>query len=162
MNDVLIKQITRSDLDLSAEIIRASFSTVARDFRFTKENAPTHTSFITTEKLHDHFESGWLMFGYYDDNQHIGYVSLSNEGDNVFELHNLAILPEYRHHGYGKQLVDFCKAKVKELGGKKITISIIEEHTVLRNWYERNGFTHIGTKVFAHLPFTAGYMEWKV
>ena len=37
----------------------------------------------------------------------------------------------------------------------------IEESTVLKNWYITNGFEHVGTKKFDHLPFTSGYLEWK-
>ena len=51
----------------------------------------------------------------------------------MFELRHLAILPEYRHKGFGKTLLDFCKAKVKELGGSKITLGIMEENTVLKD-----------------------------
>lgn len=72
------------------------------------------------------------------------------------------MLPEYRHFGYGKQLLDFCKTKVQERGGNKIIIDIVEENTILKNWYATNGFTHIETKKYEHLPFTVGYMEWTV
>jgi hypothetical protein len=48
---------------------------------------------------------------------------------------------------------------VKELGGHKISIGIIEENTVLKRWYSNNGFIHLGTKTFDHLPFTVGFME---
>jgi hypothetical protein len=49
--------------------------------------------------------------------------------------------------------------KIKESGGYKINISIVEENTVLKNWYAEYGFNHIGTKKYDHLPFTSGYME---
>ena len=42
-----------------------------------------------------------------------------------------------------------------------IKIGIIEESTVLKNWYISNGFVHTGTKKFDHLPFTSGYLEWR-
>ena len=100
------------------------------------------------------------MYGLYCDRRLVGYVSLSQENDGVYELHNLAVLPEHRHEGYGKKLLDFCKNKIKALGCNKITIGIIEENTVLKNWYTANGFAHKGTKTFAHLPFTVGFMEW--
>jgi len=29
-------------------------------------------------------------------------MSLSKEDDFIYELHNLAVLPEYRHNGFGK------------------------------------------------------------
>ena len=89
------------------------------------------------------------------------YMSLSKEGEDTFELHNLEVLPEYRHNGFRKLLLDHAKEAVRTLGGKAIKIGIIEESTVLKNWYIANGFVHIGTKKYDHLPFTSGYLEWK-
>ena len=158
-----IFEIRQTQLALAAETIRTSFATVAKDFGLTEENCPTHTSFSATpERLQNHFDWGWLMFGLYDDGRLVGYVSLSKESDGIYELHNLAVLPEHRHRGCGRMLLDFCKAKVKELGGYKIILSIIEENATLKNWYIANGFTHTGMKYFKHLPFMVGYMEWEM
>ena len=52
--------------------------------------------------------------------------------------------------------------KIKELGGNKITIGIVEDNTVLKEWYTANGFIHTGTKQYGSLPFTVGHMEWSV
>ena len=165
-NNPIICPLPRADLPRAAEMIRASFASVAREFGITKENCPRHTSFITVEELEAGLDRGWLPFGLYGlsaDGQWPslqGYVSLSEEGEGVFKLHNLAVLPERRHKGYGKQLLDFLKAKVTELGGNKITLGMIEENTVLKAWYAANGFVHTGTKKFPHLPFTVGFFEW--
>ena len=66
------------------------------------------------------------------------------------------------HFGHGKELLDFCKDKVRIFGGTKITIGIVEENAVLKNWYTSNGFVHVGTKGFDHLPFSVGFMEWGI
>ena len=158
----MIKQIQHSEIDYCVTMIQKSFIDVAEKFGITKENCPTHTSFITMRNLQYHWNNGFLMYGYYLNNNIIGYVSLENKDNGAFELRNLAILPEYRHRGYGKQILDFCKMKVKELNGDKITLGIIEENTVLKNWYAANGFVHTGIKLFDHLPFTVGYMECTV
>lgn len=150
-----------SDITAAAEVIRTSFATVAKEFGITEQNFPNHTSFMTAEKLQNHINWGWLMYGLYNGGHLIGYVSLSKISNDVFELHNLAVLPECRHKGYGRLLLDFCKAKVKESGGNKITLGMIEENTELKNWYIANGFTHTGMKWFKHMPFTAGFMEWE-
>jgi len=149
-------------LPMYADVMRQSFATVAREFNLTKENCPTHTSFITNERLEGKIKTGYYPFGYFTDRKLVGFVSLTDMGGGVYELNNISVLPEYRHFGYGKALLDFCKVKVREFGGNKITIGIIEENTVLKDWYAANWFIHTGTKRFEHLPFTAGYMEWRV
>ena len=155
----MVRQLETADFSAAAEVIRAGFATVAEEFGLTEQNCPKHTAFVTTaERLRTHFTWGWRMFALYEEERLVGYVSLSEE-NGTFELHNLAVLPECRHKGYGRQLLDFCKAKVKEAGGEKIVLSFIEENGVLKNWYAKNGFVPTGTKKFEHLPFTTGYME---
>ena len=158
---ISIIKVTKDNLPECLEVIHRSFSTVADEFGLTKENCPKHTSFIPISYLETQMKWGWLMFGLYTDKRIIGYMSLSKEADKAYELHNLAILPEFRHNGFGKQLLDHAKETVRSLGGSKIKICIIEESAVLKNWYIANGFEHAGTKKFDHLPFTSGYLEWK-
>lgn len=157
---ITIKEIDRCDLDECLEVIHQSFRTVAEQFGLTKENCPKHTSFIPLSFLETQMKWGWYMYALYADNKIIGYMSLSKEGDEVLELHNLAVLPEFRHNGYGKLLLEYAKKKAISLGYSKIKIGIIEESTVLKNWYIQNGFVHTGIKKYDHLPFTSGYMEW--
>lgn len=41
-----------------------------------------------------------------------------------------------------------------------IKITIVEENTVLRPWYEKYGFIHTGVRAYPDLPFTVGHMEF--
>ena len=157
----MIRQISASEFPLAVGVIRESFATVAEDLGLTEENCPKYVGFVTdVGRLQNHANWGWLMYGLFDGDRLVGYVSLSKGNGGAYEMHNLAVPPEYRHRGYGLRLLDYCKAIVKELGGRKIALSIVEENTVLKDWYAANGFIHTGTKKFEHLPFTAGYMEW--
>ena len=159
--NVSIAEVKSSEFQMCLDVIHQSFKTVADEFGLTQENCPKHTSFIPLCFLETQMNWGWHMYALYDGKKIIGYMSLSKESDDALELHNLAVLPEYRHNGFGKLLLDFAKEKVISLGGTKIKIGIIEESIVLKNWYIANGFAHIGTKKFDHLPFTSGYLEWK-
>lgn len=158
----VIYEVEKEELPECLEVIHRSFKTVADSFGLTLENCPKHTSFIPLSYLETQMGWGWHMYALYAGKKIIGYMSLSKEGDGLYELHNLAVLPEYRHNGFGRLLLDHAKDTVKALGGKKIKIGIIEESTVLKNWYIANGFVHTGTKKFDHLPFTSGYLEWIV
>ncbi len=156
-----ISKVTQSELSECLEVIHQSFKTVREEFGLTQENCPKHTSFIPLFFLEAQISWGWHMYALYVENKIVGYMSLSKESEDAFELHNLAVLPEYRHNGFGKLLLDHAKKEVNALGGSTIKIGIIEESDVLKNWYISNGFTHIGIKKFDHLPFTSGYLEWK-
>ena len=88
----MIKQIQYSELDTCLLVIRESFADVANEFNLTKENCPKHTSFITMDILEYHWDNGFLMYGFYLDDEIIGYVSLENKGNTVFELQNCKCL----------------------------------------------------------------------
>lgn len=155
----MIKQIPPDDFLIAANVIRRSFATVASEFGITKENCPTHTSFITAGQLNAQHAKGYAMFGLFNGEKMIGFVSVSKEAAGVYVLHNLAVLPEHRRNGYGKELLNFVKKYACDNGGGIIKIDIIEENNALKQWYTKNGFRHTGTKRFEHLPFTVGFME---
>ena len=99
------------------------------------------------------------MFVYLVGSKIVGYYSLSILNESEVELNNLSVLPEYRHRGIGLKLLEDCFAKAKEIGRTRVKIGIVEENTVLKNWYEKCGFVHTGTEKFDFFPFTCGYME---
>ena len=159
--ETVIRPLQKEALPKALDVIHQSFQTVAEQFGLTRENCPGHTSFLPLSFLETQMQWGWQMYALYAGKRMIGYVSLSKEGDGTYELHNLAVLPKYRHRGFGKRLLDHAKETVKAAGGKKIKLGIIEESTVLKNWYLQNGFVHTETKKFDHLPFTSGYLKWE-
>lgn len=156
-----IKKVIYEQLPECLEVIHKSFETVAKEFELTKANCPKHTSFIPLYFLESQMEWGWYMFCLFEDEKIIGYMSISKGDNDIYELHNLAILPEYRHQGYGSKMIEYAKEVVTTLDGSKIKIGIIDESVVLKNWYISHGFNYIGNKKFAHLPFTSGYLEWE-
>ncbi|MCL2577841.1 MAG: GNAT family N-acetyltransferase [Defluviitaleaceae bacterium] len=157
-----IKSVSSKQLSEYAEVIRNSFATVAQDFGYTRENCPGHTSFITNERLGSKIKDGYHAFGCFIDEKIIGFASLTENRNGTYEMNDVSILPKYRHLKYGKALLDFCKAKVTELGGNAITIGIIEENNIVKNWYAKNGFIHTGTKNYDGLQFTVGHMKYTI
>ncbi len=157
----MIKEIAEKDIPECVKLIRDSFMTVADEFGFTVENAPRFTAFATTEdRLKWHLMGEHRpMYAFYDNGVIVGYYSLLLHDNNECELNNLCVIPAYRHKGIGEQLLMSAFEKAKKAGCVKINIGIVEENTVLRKWYEKFGFAHIGTQKFDFFPFTCGYME---
>lgn len=156
----MIKQVkSKNQLNTCLEIIRSSFATVAEKFCLTENNCPSHTAFMAIDKLEKQFDEGKLMFLFYYNDIPVGYFSLTKCSDDEWELNNLAVLPDYRHLGIGKAMVDFAVKTSKSHAVNKLSIGIIEENTQLKNWYLNLGFNHISTRKFEHLPFTVGLME---
>lgn len=155
-----IVEITGDEpLEESAEVIRASFRTVAEEFGLTEDSASTHPSFITDHQVEELRDNGLIFFGYYLTGKLVGFVAVEKADDTLFYMEKLAVLPEYRHRGYGLDLVKYALEYAKNRGGKTLSIGIINEHAVLKDWYKTTGFTETSVKFFPHLPFTVCYME---
>lgn len=155
----MIKAVKRSEMGKCVRVIRESFATVAAQFGLTEQNCPNHTSFIKEERLIRQYDQGRPIYAYMRGEKIIGCFSLQKKEDGSCELNNLAVLPGYRHRGYGKEMIAFAAKKAKAMGCGRLTAGIMEENSVLKDWYISQGFTHTGTKKFEHLPFTVGFME---
>jgi ribosomal protein S18 acetylase RimI-like enzyme len=158
----VIREIEDQELEECTSVIRAGFLTVAEDFGITRENAPTNGAFLQKERLYEERAKGHIMYAAIQDIKIVGYMQLEKSTQELYFLQKLVVLPEYRHMGIGKALLDFAKEKVAEWEGNKISIGIIEENTVLKNWYLSYGFEPTATRKFEHLPFTVGFMELKL
>ena len=157
----MIREVKRDELSACADLIRKSFQTVADEFGFTEENAPRFTAFATTEeRLKWHLDGEHrLMYLDEEDGRICGYYSLLLREQGECELGNLSVLPEYRHGGIGGKLLRHAVKTAREQGCTVMKLSIVEENTVLRSWYEKNGAEHTGTEKFDFFPFTCGYMK---
>jgi ribosomal protein S18 acetylase RimI-like enzyme len=154
-----IREVTEEELEACADVIRRAFGTVATEFGLTAENAPTNGAFIKAERLVTERSKGHHQYGLFKNGVIIGYMQLEKADESRYYIEKLSIVPEERHLGYGRTLLDHAKAQARELGGRKIEIAIIEENTRLKDWYAAYGFNHTETKKFSHLPFSVGFME---
>jgi len=156
----MIKPISKSDLPDCLNVFHRGYETVAVEFGLTEENCPDRgRASLPMEKLASEFESGTAMFGCYVGDEMVGYLGMKMMGAGVCGLDDIIVLPEYRHNGYGKELLDFCKRRAKEFGAGKIRLGMIDDNKRLRKWYEDNGFVNVGYKKYEGAPFTVGKME---
>jgi len=157
--ELTVTRLDPPDVPVCAEIIRRSFATVAEEFGLTRENAATNGAFLDDARVREEYERGFVMFGLLNEGTQIGFTELEPNDGVTYYLEKLAVLPEHRHRGGGKLLMDHAVAFVRASGGKAISIGIIHENTRLVHWYEAYGFVATGTKAFPHLPFTVGFMR---
>ena len=158
----MIKALSKNNIPECVKVIRESFMTIAEQFGFTIENAPRFTAFAMTEEwlLYQLDNEQRFMYGYFSsEGKIIGYYSLLMQDKGECELSNLCVLPEYRYKKIGHELLKDAYRQTEAHNCAKINIGIVEENTVLRQWYEKEGFIHVGTEKFDFFPFTCGYME---
>jgi diamine N-acetyltransferase len=163
VNSELIKidKLSNDDVEICRKILNESFITVADDFGLTRENSPTNAAFYTNTDLLKQIEKGIEFYLATYQGKSIGCVAIekSKTEPDTFYVEKLAIVPLFRHKGYGKQLMDFCCLTAKGLGGKVISIALIDSNLQLKKWYEELGFQMTFIKEFEHLPFKVCFMK---
>lgn len=83
-----------------------------------------------------------------DDGEVKGGCVVTNEGNGILEIKNLAVYPKYRKQGYGRYLIDFIAekygAKFRALqvgtGESALTISFYEKCGFVRSHKVKNFF----------------------
>jgi GNAT superfamily N-acetyltransferase len=58
----------------------------------------------------------------------------------LLNIHDLAVLPEYRGQGVGRTLLDVVENKARLLGCCKVTLEVLERNPRARGVYEKAGF----------------------
>ena len=152
-----IKEIKESKIITG--ILNKAFITVAIQFNYTKENAPKFPAFIEPNIIENGLNNGLKMYGYYLDNQIIGCVGYSFYKDHMYFIERLATLPEYRHKGIGKILMEYIENKIKENNGKIIEIHVVDENKRLIEWYKKLNYKEIRVDEIKTLPFNSYVMN---
>lgn len=157
----ITQMLSGSDLSMAIEILNKSHQTIAVEFGFTKQNNPTNNAFIDEQTLRTQLSKGIDLYVMSLDKKQIACIAIEKSLKEVgtFYIEKVSVIPEYRHRGYGEMLMDFATKKIKELGGKTISIALIDSNTRLKKWYNSQGFIETGTKDFNHLPFRVCFMS---
>jgi diamine N-acetyltransferase len=151
----------KDDLSEAVQVLNVSHGTVAEEFGFTKENNPTNNAFIDETTLKEQLYKGITLFGLYVDRAIVGCIAIekSEKEKDTFYIEKVSVRPEFRHQHYGIGLMNYATQKIKELGGKVISIALIDSNHKLKRWYLSQGFTEKGFKDFEHLPFRVCFMQ---
>jgi diamine N-acetyltransferase len=132
-----------NDSKIIAVILNKAFLDFAKEFNFTKENAPNHLAFINSDGVEAWLKKGLKMYGYKIDDKIIGCAGYSYNKDQIYLMERLATLPEYRNLGVGKKIIRFIEDKIKNIGGRIVEIHVTDKNIVLREWYKKQGYMEI-------------------
>jgi len=149
------------DVSAVLKVLNLSHGTIARDFNFTKEDNPTNNAFIDEKTLREQLKNGIALYGLKMENRLVGCIAIekSKRETDTYYIEKVSVLPEFRHQGIGVRLMDFATDKIKNAGGKIISIALIDSNSKLKKWYLSQGFVETGFKDFEHLPFRVCFMR---
>lgn len=84
-----------------------------------------------------------------DDNGVKAVCVVTDEGNGVLEIKNIAVAPEYQHRGYGRKLIDFLVSEYKDkysilqvgTGDSPLTVPFYEKCGFEKSHTVKNFFT---------------------
>jgi len=147
-----------NDSNTITSILNKAFITVAHQFNITKENAPRFPAFINSDIIDGNIKNGLKMYGYKNDEEIVGCVGYSYYKDEIYFIERLATIPEYRHLGIGKKLMEFAESKIFDKGGKIAEIHVVDKNNELRTWYKSIGYIEIRIDELKTFPFNSCVM----
>jgi GNAT superfamily N-acetyltransferase len=162
MSEYAIESLGFDDLSDCLQTIHRAFLPNCETYGFTKENYPDCAAFLAYEDLLEEKRNGTHIYAIRIDGVIAGCVMLKRTQQDVYSFRRFAVLPEYRHLGFGKQLVEHCRRKAKEYGGKKLRLLMIYQNAHLRALYESYGFTLKEIGHDAQHPFEYGIYEMEL
>jgi len=132
-----------NDSKIISFILNRAFLTFAQEYNFTKENAPNHLAFIKSNDIKIWLSNGFKMYGYKIEEEIIGCIGYSYIKEHEYLIERLAVLPENRNKGIGKELVNYIENVIVKLNGKISELHVTDKNIQLINWYKKQGYKEI-------------------
>ncbi len=155
---VLIRPVLEGELNRAVPLLHTAFAEKAERFGLTAQNCPTHTAFLTLERLIFEQSNGVLMYFLMHRSALAGFFGLDLREHELILTH-LGVLPEHRRHGCGTAALGFARDKAHDFGLPIVSVGLIDADLPLKSWYARNGFSERETRDLPILPFAVCYME---
>lgn len=83
------------------------------------------------------------------DNKQVGILTYKiYEKENILFINSIFVKPEFRHRGFGNELLEKCIQKAKDSGCKRVVLNVDKGKNKfsLTKWYKKLGFN----KVYDH------------
>lgn len=75
----------------------------------------------------------------YEGDNIAGCIDVRHFGDQIF-LNYISVLPEYRAHGLGRQLLKAALNPAVQKWAHQMSLDVMLDNTIALNWYEKIGF----------------------
>jgi ribosomal-protein-alanine N-acetyltransferase len=83
----------------------------------------------------------------------VAQIGFPNSDGPEWELENIAVLPEFRHRGLGRELLAVLLAQARLHGAERISLEVRESNRAAIRLYEAAGFQQLGRRrAYYHRP----------
>lgn len=105
---------------------------------------------------------GHILFAVDAGDRALGTVALRHDGDGVYELTKMAVLPEARGCGIGRRLVEAALALYRTLEARELFLESSSRLTPAISLYESVGFRHHpAPRAGSHYARADVHMVWE-
>ncbi|WP_455498596.1 GNAT family N-acetyltransferase [Coprobacter sp.] len=149
------KKAGTGDIPLIRELAEKTFLPTYRSILSSEQLAWMFDWMYSVDSLHKQMEEGHVFFIAYDDDEPCGYVSVERQGEALFHLQKIYVLPDCQGKHVGQYLIRLVFDYVKSVYPGECTIELnVNRNNQAKYFYERMGFDVIRSGDF---PIGNGY-----
>ena len=137
-----IKLANKTDINLIRELALVAFPATYREI-LTREQIEYMLDWMYSEKsLSEQFDKGHIYHIAFFNETPCGYTSVEQQGQELWHLQKIYLLPDFQGKGIGKQLFENAIAYIKKISpqARKIELNV-NRHNNAKKFYEKMGMT---------------------
>lgn len=137
-----IRTATPKDIGLIRELARKSFPRTYRELLSAEQIAYMMDWMYSEKSLTEQMANGHIFRIASENGVPVGYVSVEKQGETLFHLHRIYLLPEAQGKGFGKELFECAVALARELAGSRpcrIELNVNRYNTRAVEFYKKRG-----------------------
>ena len=144
MRGVSLRRASESDIPLIRQVADVAFPATYREI-LTPPQLDYMMEWMYSEKsLREQFREGHCFYLAFDGDDPVGYVSVERQGERLFHLQKIYVLPEVQGRGVGRRLFEQAVAHVRRLcpGACRMELNV-NRHNRALHFYERMGMRRL-------------------
>ncbi len=150
----MIRKATHNDISTIQDIAKTTWPVAYSEIISLEQLTYMLELMYSTPSLEKQLVNGHQFYLFETDGIPIGFASVSNEGDNIYKLNKLYVLPTMQKTGAGKALMLQAIEYAKNNGGKQLILQVNKVNKATK-FYLKHGFTILEEKI---LELEHGYV----
>ena len=147
-----IKKASSADIGLINKMAWEVFPATYKDILSEEQTEYMMDWMYSPENLRKQMEEGHIYYIAYEECEAAGYVSIQPEGEDLYHLQKIYVLPYYQKYGLGKLLFRQAVKAIKELHPAPCRMEL----NVNRNNPALGFYEHMGMKKVREGDFSIG------
>ena len=138
---ITTRKATTADISLINELATEAFPYTYREILTPEQIDYMMDWMYSPESLRRQMEEeGHHYYLIYKDGQAAGYVSIQQEGDDLFHLQKIYVLPAFWKDGLGRRLFEVAVNAIRDLHPTPCRMELnVNRHNPARGFYEHMG-----------------------